>query len=38
DFPGLVINDNTMDADPDQIQLYHGQPYIFTFVDKHNQR
>ncbi|EOK8271986.1 peptidase M85, partial [Escherichia coli] len=38
DFPGLAINDNLQDAN--QIQLYHGAPYIFTFgdVDKHNQR
>lgn len=37
-FPGLVINDNSMDTDPNQIQLYHSQPYIFTFIGKHNQR
>ncbi len=26
DFPGLAINDNLQDAN--QIQLYHGAPYI----------
>lgn len=38
DFPGLAIDDNLQDAN--QIQLYHGAPYIFTFggADRHNQR
>ncbi|MCW0309562.1 hypothetical protein NB725_004039 [Pantoea ananatis] len=38
EIPGLAINDNLQDAN--QIQLYHGAPYIFTFdgADRHNQR
>lgn len=38
DFPGLAIDDNLQDEN--QIQLYHGAPYIFTFgdADRHNQR
>lgn len=36
DFPGLAIDGNSPDIN--QIQLYHGAPYIFTFADRHNQR
>lgn len=36
DFPKMIIDDNLQDAN--QIQLYHGAPYIFTFADRHNQR
>lgn len=38
DFPGLSIDDNLQDVN--QIQLYHGAPYIFTFggTGEHNQR
>lgn len=37
-FPGLPVNDNLQDAN--QIQLYHGAPYIFTFggTDRHSKR
>ncbi|EMU1141312.1 peptidase M85, partial [Escherichia coli] len=36
DFPGVAIDENLQDVN--QIQLYHGAPYIFTFgdVDRHN--